>query len=89
MELIYDSFYCLQDDVEEGFGKGVTTEEAIDILVKSYKSSRIRKRVKKEVAKISESVRFMLHFFLPPTNITKKNLPKPGPFLRACKVGRA
>ncbi|XP_058764375.1 ABC transporter G family member 1-like [Vicia villosa] len=43
------------DDVEEGFGKGVTTEEAIDILVKSYKSSRIRKKVKKEVAKISKS----------------------------------
>lgn len=78
MELIYDSFYCLQDDdVEEGFGKGVATEEAIDILVKSYKSSRIRKRVKKEVAKISVSVRIMLRYSLPPTNITKKNFPKP------------
>ncbi|KAK2383521.1 ABC transporter G family member [Trifolium repens] len=42
-------------DVEEGSGKGMTTEEAIGILVKSYKSSKIRNRVKKEVAKITES----------------------------------
>lgn len=58
---LYDSFYCLQDDVEEGFGKRVTTEKAIGILLKSYKSSQIRNQVNKEVAKISESVSFMLH----------------------------
>jgi hypothetical protein len=40
-------------------GKGMTTEEAIGILVKSYKSSKIRNHVKKEVAKITESVSFM------------------------------
>ncbi|KAK7319446.1 hypothetical protein RJT34_04167 [Clitoria ternatea] len=44
-----------EQDAEEGFGKGVTTEEAIDILVNSYRSSQIRKQVKKEVEKISES----------------------------------
>ncbi|KAL5054544.1 hypothetical protein RYX36_035226 [Vicia faba] len=52
---IINKDFEMDDDVEEGFGKGVTTEEAIDILLKSYKSSRVRKRVKKEVAKISES----------------------------------
>ncbi|KAJ1378623.1 P-loop containing nucleoside triphosphate hydrolase [Sesbania bispinosa] len=44
-----------EQDVEEGFGKGATTEEAICNLVKSYRSSQIRKQVKTEVAKISES----------------------------------
>lgn len=48
-------------DAEEGFGKGVTTEEAIDILIKSYGSSQIGNQVIKEVAKISASVSFMLH----------------------------
>ncbi|MED6211665.1 hypothetical protein PIB30_075941 [Stylosanthes scabra] len=43
------------EDIEQGFGKEVTTEEAIDILVKSYKSSKIRDEVLNEVAKISES----------------------------------
>lgn len=52
---------CFQD-AEEGFGKGATTEEAIGILVKSYRSSQIRNQVEKEVAKISESVSFMLHY---------------------------
>ncbi|KEH31211.1 white-brown-complex ABC transporter family protein [Medicago truncatula] len=42
-------------DVEEGFGKGVTTEEAIGILVKSYRSSQIRTQVKKKVEIISKS----------------------------------
>ncbi|RDX90812.1 ABC transporter G family member 11, partial [Mucuna pruriens] len=44
-----------EQDAEEGFGKGVPTEEAIDILVKSYRSSQIRKQVNKEVEKIGES----------------------------------
>ncbi|MED6125220.1 hypothetical protein PIB30_066610 [Stylosanthes scabra] len=53
------------EDIEQGFGKGVTTEEAIDILVKSYKSSKIRDEVLYEVAKISESGRgSMLGFTL-------------------------
>ncbi|XP_061355519.1 uncharacterized protein LOC133300048 [Gastrolobium bilobum] len=44
-----------EQDAEEGFGKGATTEEAISILVKSYGSSQIRNKVKMEVVKISES----------------------------------
>ncbi|KAK7363113.1 hypothetical protein VNO77_05243 [Canavalia gladiata] len=44
-----------EQDAEEGLGKGVPAEQAIDILVKSYRSSRIRKQVKKEVVKIGES----------------------------------
>ena len=54
------SSLCFQD-AEEGFGKGVTTEEAIDILMKSYESSQIGNQVIKEVAKITSSVSFMLH----------------------------
>ncbi|KAH1215467.1 ABC transporter G family member 11 [Glycine max] len=38
-----------EQDAEQGFGKGVISEKAIDNLVKSYKSSQIRKQVKKEV----------------------------------------
>ncbi|XP_061349749.1 ABC transporter G family member 1-like [Gastrolobium bilobum] len=44
-----------EQDAEEGLGKGATTEEAIGILVKSYRSSKIRNKVKMEAAKISES----------------------------------
>nr|KYP61160.1 ABC transporter G family member 11 [Cajanus cajan] len=44
-----------EQDAEEGFVKGVTTEEAIDTLVKSYRSSQIRKQVINEVEKIAES----------------------------------
>ncbi|KAH1215465.1 ABC transporter G family member 11 [Glycine max] len=44
-----------EQDAEQGFGKGVISEKAIDNLVKSYKSSQIRKQVKKEVNKIGES----------------------------------
>ncbi|TKY59478.1 ABC transporter G family member 11 [Spatholobus suberectus] len=43
-----------EQDAEEGHGKGVTTEEAIGTLVKSYRSSQIRKQVQKEVEKIGE-----------------------------------
>ncbi|KAH1050032.1 hypothetical protein AAZX31_08G068700 [Glycine max] len=44
-----------EQDAEKGLGTGVTSEKAIDTLVKSYKSSQIRKQVKKEVDKIGES----------------------------------
>ncbi|MED6211664.1 hypothetical protein PIB30_075940 [Stylosanthes scabra] len=42
-------------DVEEGFGSGVTAEVAIDILVKSYGSSETKNQVKNVVATISEN----------------------------------
>ncbi|MED6125221.1 ATP-binding cassette sub- G member 1 [Stylosanthes scabra] len=42
-------------DVEEGFGSGVTAEVAIDILVKSYRSSETKNQVQNVVATISES----------------------------------
>ncbi|KAL1366146.1 hypothetical protein AAHE18_03G338300 [Arachis hypogaea] len=42
-------------DVEEGFGFGVTAEVAIDILVKSYGSSEIKNQVNNVVATITES----------------------------------
>ncbi|KAL2343815.1 hypothetical protein Fmac_005100 [Flemingia macrophylla] len=44
-----------EQDAEEGLGKGVTTEEAIETLVKSYRSSQVRKQVINEVQKIVES----------------------------------
>ncbi|XP_027917603.1 ABC transporter G family member 11-like [Vigna unguiculata] len=44
-----------EQDAEEGFGKGVSTEKAIDTLVKSYRLSQVRKQVKREVKKIVES----------------------------------
>ncbi|GAU46848.1 hypothetical protein TSUD_83550 [Trifolium subterraneum] len=44
-----------EQDTEEGFGKGVITEEAIGILVNSYKASEIKSQVQIEVTKISES----------------------------------
>ncbi|XP_028782423.1 ABC transporter G family member 11-like [Neltuma alba] len=44
-----------EQDPEEGFGKRVTTEEAINILVESYKSFEIRKQILKEVEDISKS----------------------------------
>lgn len=58
-----DSSYCsyCSQDAEEGFGKAVTSEEAIDTLLKSYRSSQIRKQVIKEVEKIGENVSFMFH----------------------------
>ncbi|WJX52524.1 hypothetical protein P8452_38628 [Trifolium repens] len=54
-----------EQDTEEGFGKGVITEEAIGILVNSYKASEIKSQVQLEVTKISESVRgSLLSFFI-------------------------
>ncbi|KAK4271295.1 hypothetical protein QN277_020006 [Acacia crassicarpa] len=44
-----------EQDPEEGFGTRETTEEAINILVESYKSFEIRKQILKEVEEISES----------------------------------
>ncbi|KAK7252301.1 hypothetical protein RIF29_36147 [Crotalaria pallida] len=44
-----------EQDAEEGFGNGVTTKEAIGILIKSYRSSQMGNQVKKEVAQISKS----------------------------------
>ncbi|KAF7803749.1 ABC transporter G family member 11 [Senna tora] len=44
-----------EQDVEEGLGKGVNTEEAINVLVKSYLSSETHKQIQKEVEEISES----------------------------------
>ncbi|CAI8617926.1 unnamed protein product [Vicia faba] len=43
-----------EQDIEEGFGKGVITEEAIGILVKAYKASEMKSQVQLEVTKISE-----------------------------------
>nr|XP_007159124.1 hypothetical protein PHAVU_002G210700g [Phaseolus vulgaris]ESW31118.1 hypothetical protein PHAVU_002G210700g [Phaseolus vulgaris] len=43
-----------EQDAEEGFGKGVSTEKAIDTLVKSYRLSQVRKQVKREMQKIVE-----------------------------------
>ncbi|XP_054801384.1 ABC transporter G family member 1-like [Prosopis cineraria] len=42
-------------DAEEGFGKGVTTEEAINILIKSYMSSTIQKQIQKEMEEVIDS----------------------------------
>ncbi|PPD83615.1 hypothetical protein GOBAR_DD19444 [Gossypium barbadense] len=39
-------------DIELGFANGIPTEEVIDILVKSYKSSDIYQMVQKEIAQI-------------------------------------
>ncbi|XVE93156.1 hypothetical protein REPUB_Repub01dG0166000 [Reevesia pubescens] len=39
-------------DIELGFANGITTEEVIDILVKSYKSSDVYHQVQKEIAQI-------------------------------------
>lgn len=67
-------------DAEEGFGKGVTTEEATGILVNSYKTSEIRNQVQIEVTKISEGVSFNSTLFLLIlyNNDTKNNIfPKP------------
>jgi hypothetical protein len=50
---------CFQD-TEEGFGKGVITEEAIGILVNSYKASEIKSQVQIEVTKISECVSIII-----------------------------
>ncbi|KAI9121037.1 hypothetical protein K1719_008070 [Acacia pycnantha] len=44
-----------EQDPEEGSGTRETTEEAINILVESYKSFEIRKQILKEVEEISES----------------------------------
>lgn len=43
--------YYLQDP-EKGLGGGISTEEAINILVKSYDSSEISHQVQKELAQI-------------------------------------
>lgn len=43
-----------EQDTEEGFGKGVVTEDAIGILVNSYKESEIKSQVLMEVTNISE-----------------------------------
>ncbi|TYG80793.1 hypothetical protein ES288_D02G244300v1 [Gossypium darwinii] len=40
------------EDIELGFANGIPTEEVIDILVKSYKSSDIYQMVQKEIAQI-------------------------------------
>ncbi|MED6202915.1 ATP-binding cassette sub- G member 1, partial [Stylosanthes scabra] len=44
-----------EQDAEEGFGSGITAEEATDILVKSYSLSQIRNKVNTEVANINQS----------------------------------
>jgi len=53
-------FSCFQDADE-----GITTEEATNILVSSYKSSEYRNHVQNEIAKISENVSFTFNLFLP------------------------
>ncbi|KAL1366145.1 hypothetical protein HN51_014025 [Arachis hypogaea] len=44
-----------EQDAEEGFGSGITAEEAINILVKSYSLSQIKNKVNTEVANINQS----------------------------------
>ncbi|KAF5191858.1 Abc transporter g family member, partial [Thalictrum thalictroides] len=39
-------------DIEQGFGKSITTEEAINTLVNSYKSSITRQQVDEQIAEI-------------------------------------
>ncbi|XWS39748.1 hypothetical protein CRYUN_Cryun18bG0080900 [Craigia yunnanensis] len=39
-------------DIEQGFANGIPTEEVINILVKSYKSSDVYQQVQKEIAHI-------------------------------------
>jgi hypothetical protein len=63
---------CFQD-TEEGFGKGVITEEAIGILVNSYKASEIKSQVQLEVTKISESVSIIVHSSIRP-GLKKHNI---------------
>lgn len=43
-------------DPEKGLAAGQTTEEAIHILVKSYKSSEISQQVQKEVVEVRTRV---------------------------------
>ncbi|PIA52061.1 hypothetical protein AQUCO_01000146v1 [Aquilegia coerulea] len=43
-------------DIEQGFGKSITTEEAINTLVKSYKSSITRQQVDEQIAEIHKMV---------------------------------
>jgi len=51
-------FSCFQDADE-----GITTEEATNILVSSYKSSEYRNQVQNQIAKISENVSFIFNLF--------------------------
>lgn len=51
---------CFQDADE-----GITTEEATNILVSSYKSSEYSNDVQNEIAKISVNVSFTFNSFLP------------------------
>lgn len=43
-------------DIEQGVGGSISTEEAINVLVKSYQSSEIFKQVQQQVAYICERV---------------------------------
>lgn len=43
-------------DIEQGDGGSISTEEAINVLVKSYQSSEIFKQVQQQVAYICERV---------------------------------
>ena len=43
-------------DPEKGLAGGVTTEEAVNLLVKSYKSSEVNHQVQKEVVEITQKV---------------------------------
>lgn len=53
-----------QEDPEQGLSGGLTTEEAIHILVKSYKSSAISHQVQTEVVKIRKRVSVRLTLIL-------------------------
>lgn len=47
--------FCYQQDIEEGLAGVIPTEEAIDILTKSYKSSDNYLQVRSQVAEICKA----------------------------------
>ncbi|GAU46845.1 hypothetical protein TSUD_83520 [Trifolium subterraneum] len=51
-------------DPEKGLGRGLSTEEAIDILVKSYDSSEISHQVQNELSQIKKMARGLLLAFV-------------------------
>jgi hypothetical protein len=47
-------------DIEKGLDGELSTEEAINILVKTYDSSQISHQVKNEISQIKKRVSFVL-----------------------------
>lgn len=57
-------FVTKSQDIEQGFANSIPTEEVINILVQSYKSSDICQKVQREVAQIRKQVSFFFFVYL-------------------------